>query len=176
MNDAKRGGAAGTQPGGTPDPGAADGARDGGADGSVLLPGHGSCYICGSENPAGLGVRFRMRENRVWTDFTLNERQQGPPGHAHGGCLSAVLDEAMGAAVWCAGHPVAAARLEVDFRKAVPLGAPLHLEAWVTSVEGRKIWAQSEIRSESGVVATHGRGLYIVARHVFDKDFFVPKL
>ncbi len=142
----------------------------------VVLPGHGSCYICGTENPAGLGVVFRLDGDQVKTEVTLTERQQGPPGHAHGGCLAAVLDEAMGAAVWCAGHPVVAARLEVDFRKAVPLGAACTVVAWVTSVEGRKIWAQSEVRAASGAVATQARGLYIEARHVFDKEFFVPKL
>jgi acyl-coenzyme A thioesterase PaaI-like protein len=121
-------------------------------------------------------VQFRLEGGRVKTDLTLNERQQGPPGHAHGGCLAAVLDEAMGAAVWCAGHPVVAARLEVDFRAAVPLFAPCRVEAWVESVNGRKIWAQAEVRSASGVLATQARGLYIEARHVFDRDFFVPRL
>ncbi len=142
----------------------------------VVLPGHGSCYICGSENPAGLGVVFRLDGDRVKPEVTLTERQQGPPGHAHGGCLAAVLDEAMGAAVWCAGHPVVAARLEVDFRKAVPLGASCTVIAWVTSVKGRKIWAQAEVRAASGALATQARGLYIEARHVFDKKLFVPKL
>src|SRR5690349_90349 len=91
-------------------------------DGAIDLPGHGSCYICGRENPTGLGVTFRLEAGRVKTDVTLDARQQGPPGHAHGGCLSAILDEAMGAVVWCAGHPVVAGRLEVDFKRAVPLG------------------------------------------------------
>lgn len=143
---------------------------------SVTLPGHGSCYICGSENPAGLGITFRLERGRVKTEFTLNDRQQGPPGHAHGGCLSAVLDEAMGAAVWCAGHPVVAARLEVDFRKAVPLGVACRAEAWVTAVDGRKVWAESELRLADGSLATKGRGLYVEARKLFaEGELFVPR-
>jgi acyl-coenzyme A thioesterase PaaI-like protein len=145
------------------------------APGSVALPGHGSCYICGTENPAGLGITFRLEAGRVKTDFTLGERQQGPPGHAHGGCLSAVLDEAMGAAVWCAGHPVVAARLEIDFRKAVPLATPCHVEAWVTTVKGRKIWAEAELRLADGALATRGRGLFVEARRLFPGDLFVPR-
>jgi len=141
----------------------------------IILPGHGSCYICGTENPGGLGITFRLEDGKVKTDFTLDERQQGPPGFAHGGCLAAVIDEAMGAAVWCAGHPVLAARLEVDFRKAVPLGTPCHVEARVVSVDGRKVWAEAELRVDPGVVATRGVGLYIEARHVFDKARFVPR-
>jgi uncharacterized protein (TIGR00369 family) len=142
---------------------------------SVVLPGHGSCYICGSENPAGLGITFRLEAGRVKTEFVLTERQQGPPGHAHGGCLSAVLDEAMGAAVWCAGHPVVAARLEIDFKKAVPLGRTCRVEAWVVSVEGRKVWADAELRLDDGTLATRGRGLFVEARKLFHEEYFVPR-
>jgi uncharacterized protein (TIGR00369 family) len=146
----------------------------GGKSGSVILPGHGTCYICGTENPAGLGITFRLEDGRIRTEFTLGERQQGPPGHAHGGCLSAILDEAMGAAAWCAGHPVLAARLEIDFCKAVPLGVLLSAEAWVRSVNGRKVWTESELRLPDGTLATRGRGLFIEARKLFGKDFYSP--
>jgi acyl-coenzyme A thioesterase PaaI-like protein len=144
--------------------------------GAVELPGHGSCYICGRENPSGLGLTFRLAAGRVETSFTLDERQQGPPRHAHGGCLSAVLDEAMGAAAWCAGHPVVAAKLEIDFRRAVPLGQPLRVEAWVDRVDGRKEWTLSEVRFADGAVATRGRGLFIEKRELFEGDYFVPRL
>jgi acyl-coenzyme A thioesterase PaaI-like protein len=144
---------------------------------SIELPGHGSCFICGTENRSGLGIVFRLEGDRVRTTFTLDERQQGPPKHAHGGCLSSVLDEAMGAAVWCAGHPVVAARLEIDFRRAVPLGRALEVEAWVTSVDGRKVWAESELRfADDQAVATRGKGLFIEKRELFHGDYFVPKM
>ena len=143
---------------------------------SIALPGHGSCYICGRDNPSALGITFYLRDGRVSTAFTLDDRQQGPPRHAHGGCLSAVLDEAMGAAAWCAGHPVVAAKLEVDFRRAVPLGVPLTVEAWVSSSEGRKVWTESELKLPDGNVATRGRGLFIEKRELFEGDYFVPRM
>jgi acyl-coenzyme A thioesterase PaaI-like protein len=152
-------------------------AASAGDGGSIELPGHGSCFICGSENRSGLGIVFRLRDGRVRTRFTLDERQQGPPRHAHGGCLSSVLDEAMGAAVWCAGHPVVAARLEIDFRRAVPLGRALEVEAWVTAVDGRKVWAESELRfAETGEAATRGKGLFIEKPELFDGNYFVPRM
>jgi uncharacterized protein (TIGR00369 family) len=156
--------------------GQGSGTRSGAGPGAIELPGHGSCYICGSENKSGLGITFRLEDGRVKTGFTLDERQQGPPQHAHGGCLSAVLDEAMGAAVWCAGHPVVAARLEIDFRKAVPLGRPVTVEAWVVRASGRKVWAESALRLADGTLATEGRGLFVEARKFFDGDYFVPRL
>jgi acyl-CoA thioesterase FadM len=82
----------------------------------------------------------------------------------------------MGAAVWCAGHPVVAARLEIDFRRAVPLGVPLAIEAWVVTVSGRKVWAESDLRLPDGKVATQGKGLFIEARQLFEGEYFVPRL
>ncbi len=152
-----------------PQPG---GEREPGPGGSIILPGHGSCYVCGTENPAGLGLAFRLEGGRVKAELVPTERQQGPPGHVHGGCLSAVLDEAMGAAAWCAGHPVLAARLEIDFRRAVPLGARCSVEAWVASVDGRKIWTESELRLPGGALATRGRGLFLEAREFFGGGAF----
>jgi acyl-coenzyme A thioesterase PaaI-like protein len=143
---------------------------------SIELPGHGSCFICGTENKTNLGITFRLEDGRVKTDFTPDDRQQGPPRHVHGGCLSAVLDEAMGAVVWCAGHPVVAARLEIDFRKAVPLGQRVSVEAWVVSVDGRKVWAESELRLADGALATKGRGLFVEAKKMFHDEYFVPRM
>lgn len=142
----------------------------------IELPGHGVCYVCGRENPTGLGVTFFLEGGRVRTSFVPDDRQQGPPRHVHGGCLSAVLDEAMGAAAWCAGHPVVAARLEVDFRRAVPLGERCTVEAWVVEAKGRKVFTRSELRLADGKVGTVGRGLFIEAPKMFRGDYFVPKM
>ena len=39
------------------------GTGKGAASGAIELPGHGSCYICGSENKSGLGITFRIFES-----------------------------------------------------------------------------------------------------------------
>lgn len=94
---------------------------------------------------------------RVW----FGPGTEGPPGHAHGGSIAAVLDEAMGAAVWHAGHPVVAANLSVDFRRMLPLGTDATFEAHVTHKDGRKIRSSGRIVSPSGEVFAEGNGLYI---------------
>ena len=60
------------------------------------LPEHGSCFLCGSENPHNVGLRWYVDEKGVVSsEFTLTLAQQGPPGYAHGGLSTAVLDEVM---------------------------------------------------------------------------------
>ena len=76
----------------------------------IKLAEDGSCFVCGTEtHEHGAGVL--LDGEYVLADFTFDKRHQGPPGHADGGSLAAVLDEAMGAAVWLAGHSVVAAHL-----------------------------------------------------------------
>lgn len=133
------------------------------------LPEHGPCFICGSENPHNLGIHWYVdQKGVVSSEFTLTLAQQGPPGHAHGGLSAAVLDEVMGAAVWQAGYTVAAAKIEVHYRKPVPLGQPIRTQGYVTRRNGRKLYARGEIYLPDGTVAVTGKGLYIIAPHLFD--------
>jgi acyl-coenzyme A thioesterase PaaI-like protein len=71
---------------------------------------------------------------------------EGPPGIAHGGSVASVLDEALGAAAWMAGHRVLVARLIVDFRERVPLGLDATFEAQVISLR-RALDGSSQCRS-----------------------------
>jgi acyl-coenzyme A thioesterase PaaI-like protein len=129
-----------------------------------------------SGDPAGdrIRVAYFRREGepgllgRAW----FGPRAEGPPGHAHGGSLGAVLDEAMGSAAWLAGFPVVAARLEIDYRRMVPLGTDTHLQAWIESVEGRKVDARGRLTSADGQPFTEARGLFLV----LDPERFAPLL
>ncbi|GAB4504698.1 MAG: PaaI family thioesterase [Anaerolineales bacterium] len=135
------------------------------------LPEHGSCFLCGSENPHNPGIRWYVDEQGVVSsEFTLTLAQQGPPGHAHGGLSAAVLDEVMGAAVWQAGYTVAAAKIEVNYLKPVPLEQPISTKGYVTRRNGRKVYARGEIYLPDGTVAVTGKGLYIIAPHLFEKS------
>jgi len=134
------------------------------------LPEHGWCFVCGSENPHSIGVKWWVDDDGTMTsEFTLNEAQQGPPGHAHGGASAAILDEAMGLVVWAAGHKVAAVNLEINYHKPLPLCHPLKLEARITQTDERKIFSTGEIKLADGSVAVSGRGIYVVAPQLFDK-------
>ena len=86
---------------------------------------------------------------------------QGPPGHAHGGSMAAVLDEALGSACWVAGHPVVAAELNTTFRKMLPLGRTYRAVAWVERTEGRKIYPRGHIVDDEGVVYAEATGLFV---------------
>ena len=134
------------------------------------LPYHGSCFVCGPDNPHGIGLTLWVDDDGVMTsEFTLGDAQQGPPGHAHGGASAAILDEAMGLVVWAAGLKVAAVNIEINYHKPVPLHQSLMLEARVTEHDGRKAFSTGEIRLPDGTVAVSGRGIYVSAPKLFER-------
>lgn len=80
---------------------------------------------------------------RTW----FGPEAEGPPGHAHGGSIAAVLDEVMGVACWENGHQVVAATIEVRFHAPLPLGTDAIVRTWITEVDGRRIRVRGEVRA-----------------------------
>ena len=111
---------------------------------------------------------FVDEEGVLTSEFTLADRHQGPPGHAHGGASAAILDEVMGLVVWAAGHKVLAANININYRKPLPLHQPLRAEAHITEIGERKIISVGEIKLPDSTVAVSGSGVYVVAPHLFE--------
>lgn len=87
---------------------------------------------------------------------------EGPPGHAHGGSMAAVLDEGMGFAAWHGGHPVVAATITINFRQRLPLGRIHGVTCRVDRVEGVKVYTAGHIFDlETGAPYADGTGLFI---------------
>lgn len=132
------------------------------------LPPHGPCFVCGPGNPAGLGVQWFADRDIVYASHLSDVRWQGPPAHVHGGVSAALLDEAMGAAVWRATQPSLLASLNVNYLRPVPLGTPVRIEGWLERVEGRKCYAAGRILlPDGGPPAVSATGLYVHASAEF---------
>ncbi|MGB0591419.1 MAG: PaaI family thioesterase [Myxococcota bacterium] len=86
---------------------------------------------------------------------------QGPPGHAHGGSMASVLDEAMGFACWIHDRPVLAARIEVDFRAPLPIPAIVSVRGAILSIDGRKIRTEAILTALDGTVYSEASGLFV---------------
>lgn len=96
------------------------------------------------------GDRFRVRyyrdaEKHLHARIWFGPETEGPPGHAHGGSVAAVLDEALGLAAWAAGYPIVVGNLNISFRNMLPLQQVVTVESRVVSAEGRKIMVHGRI-------------------------------
>ncbi|PLX81440.1 MAG: PaaI family thioesterase [Desulfuromonas sp.] len=112
------------------------------------------------------GNRFRMRYYRnldrdlvarVW----FGPVTEGPPGHAHGGSMAAVLDEVLGLAAWAAGYPIVVGNLNVSFKQLLPIQTVVQVNTRIESAKGRKVLVHGEIHSLDGTVFAAGECLCI---------------
>ena len=116
-----------------------------------------------SSDPDGDRLRVRYYATpegtaraRVW----FGPGAEGPPGHVHGGATAALLDEAMGMAALATGRVVVAARIEVDFRQMVPLGAVYTVEL-ATDAADRKVTVTARMLDGDRQLVAEASGVFV---------------
>jgi uncharacterized protein (TIGR00369 family) len=121
------------------------------------------CFGCGAANPGGLQLKFVLSPGgrSYLCKFTLSAQFGGPPGHAHGGIIATILDEAMSKANKLKGKVALTRRLEVDYLRPVPLDQPLVAEGRISRVRGRANYNSAELRNAEGVVLARSRGKFL---------------
>ena len=100
----------------------------------LTLPPHHdpACFGCG-DNPIGFHLPQPTEEglDRYETTFAFDERHQGGPGLAHGGMVSALLDEACGLVATWYRFPTVTGRIFLRYRRPVPINRALRALALV---------------------------------------------
>jgi acyl-coenzyme A thioesterase PaaI-like protein len=123
-----------------------------------------NCFVCGIENPCGLQLKFYTTgPGEVSADYTVPECYQGYPGVVHGGIVAAMLDEVAGR-VHMGGDNARflyTARLEVRYRRNVPVGQPLHLLGQAGKSKGRSATASARIYDQEGVLLAEAEALLV---------------
>jgi uncharacterized protein (TIGR00369 family) len=121
------------------------------------------CFGCGSENPIGLQLEFELNPdgNSYVCKFEIGSRFVGPPGHAHGGIIATILDEAMGKVNKLAQKTALTRRIEVEYLRPVPLGKPLVAEGRIIRTTGRALYNSGELRDAKGVILARSRGTFL---------------
>ncbi len=121
------------------------------------------CFGCGEAHPAGLHMQVVAGpELTLAASFEVTPAHQGAPGLAHGGLLTAAVDEVLGALNWLLMRPAVTARLETNFVRPVPVGSILDLQARITGVAGRKVYTAAIGRlGPEGPIAVTASALFI---------------
>ena len=121
------------------------------------------CFGCGPANETGLRLKFILdkEQKRFICRFRLQNRFVGPPGHAHGGIIATILDEAMGKVNKLRNVIALTGKMEVTYLKPVPLAKPLVVEGWEVRVRGREHINAAEIRNLDGEVLASSKGKFI---------------
>ncbi len=119
-------------------------------------PSASMCYICGRDNPAGLGMSFyEDGAGMVKSVVTPAEHFQGYPGVLHGGVAAAILDEVVGRSVMSGDHHrfMMTVNMTVQYRHPVPIGEELTAIGRVVKLKGRIGKAEGQIVLPDGTIA-----------------------
>ena len=123
------------------------------------------CFGCGPANPTGLLLEFLVApDGAVVSHPAVGENFEGHPGYLHGGIIATLLDEAMSKAIRALGQAAMTRKIEIDYRRPVPSGAPIRIEGRIVRSEERRHWAEASILNAQGTVLAHGKGLFVQIR------------
>ena len=136
-------------------------------------PGHSSdpqlakpqnhCFACGKDNEQGMHLQFAIDEQsrEAVCHFTLGRRYTGPPGHAHGGIIATILDEAMGKMNKLSKVVALTREMHIEYVKPVPLDRPLTVISRSQKIEGRLHTNLAEIKDDQGRVLARSTGVFV---------------
>lgn len=117
-------------------------------------------FVSGSQNDYGMKLSPRLENSKIIANYKFESRFQGGPGLVHGGILSAALDDIMGYACVIHDRSCVTAKLEINYITPVPVEKEFLLQAWVSKVDGKKLYLESAISSEDNI-HIEGSGLFI---------------
>ena len=105
-------------------------------------------------------VIHHEQDGRAWSEFTLGNAYEGPPGWVHGGICALVLDHILGeAASDGLTQPKFTGTISLRYLRGTPLG-PLRAEAFVERVEGVKTFARGSLSDAEGTTV-EAEGVFI---------------
>ncbi|MEM6789587.1 MAG: PaaI family thioesterase [Myxococcota bacterium] len=124
-------------------------------------PGSRSCFVCGFENPHGLGAVFYDDGAEVWTEVTPGNHHQSWPGILHGGVVAAILDETIGRVAFLYDRWVQTAKLDLRFLAPAPLEQPLRARGRLVQDRRRLMVMEGELLGPDGTRLAEAKGTFI---------------
>jgi acyl-coenzyme A thioesterase PaaI-like protein len=120
-----------------------------------------ACFACGVLNAHGLHLVLHIAHGTCWTELTLRPDFCGWEGIAHGGIVATILDEVMGWTLAGADAWGYTAKMSIEYKRPVPVGA--HLRA-----EGRLIERRRRLLTTSARLVDPATGdVYATAEALF---------
>ena len=124
--------------------------------------------VIGDCNPSAPDVEMRFAEDgRVEGRARLTKRHVGPPWAAHGGIGAMIADQLVAVTPYRLGLTCVTRRMEVRYRRPIPLHTDVALEAWCEPAgdEGSAVRAWCTI-GHDGAVDLEAEAEMVVAMHV----------
>jgi acyl-coenzyme A thioesterase PaaI-like protein len=123
-----------------------------------------SCFACGELNAHGLQLALHSDGERCWTELRLRADYEGWHGIAHGGIVCTILDEVMAWALIGTDSWGLTARMSVEFKHPVSIGARVRAEGWTVRKRRRLFETAGRlVDQETGVELATAEATYVAA-------------
>lgn len=119
------------------------------------------CFACGPANRRGLHLDIRNDGVETYVEFTADESWQGFGGVVHGGLVATVLDEVMAWELYGYDDFAVTGRMELTYRKLVPVGQPLRASAKLIQNRGRAKKVHGELRGPDNELLATADSLFV---------------
>lgn len=125
------------------------------------------CFLCGRQNPIGLKISWYNdpEAGHITANVTVPEQFCSYPGVVHGGIVAALLDETAGRSIMLEDDTddnlMVTAKLEVKYRRPVPIGQPLTLRGWTLEHVGTRARVAAEVLLADGTVAAQAEAILL---------------
>jgi acyl-CoA thioesterase FadM len=122
-----------------------------------------SCFVCGEKNQDGLGLSIRQDGDKgVKTEFVAHDRYRGWSHYLHGGVIGLIFDELLGWNALYLGYDAVTARMEVRYRRPIPLGSRVTFQGTLEKASKRVLELKTRAYLEDGSLAAEGRGTMMI--------------
>lgn len=130
----------------------------------MALKSYPNCFGCGSDNPIGLKLIYRIEGENVVTDFVPQEDHQGWPGITHGGIITSLLYEVMENYPYQNGIVAMMRGMETRFRKPISTGQKITAKSWLVKESGRMLKIGGSLTDDDDVLLAQGEADLLVLR------------
>lgn len=118
------------------------------------------CFVCGQNNPKGLQLTIKHKDDLCYATFTPQKEHSGWLNIMHGGLLATIMDEVMGHWLWSRGNPAMTVEMNTRFLRPVPIGEPIVVTARLNMDRGRIANMEAEVTLADGTQVAKATGKY----------------
>ena len=133
-------------------------------EGYRLLPNleNHKCFGCSPSNTSGLQMKFYNKEKSVFSWVTVPDHLCGWHNLAHGGAISAILDEIMGrTAVYILNKLIMTKTLNIEFLKPILIGQEMKAQGRVLDYKNeREATIEGFIYNDKGDLCAKATGAF----------------
>ena len=123
-----------------------------------------NCFACGAANPIGLNLHFYYRGDSICADITLGQYYVGWENMAHGGIITALLDETMAwAVIFFKRSFFVTRKIEVKYIRPVQVGIPLNVKARIVQEKkNHRMEVLAELFDDQDRILAKGTGEFTI--------------